>query len=143
MKPSMGAQIPGLENMDKIGGGGNPAVPSDSKPILNAIASGVGDNTTSQSQSTPQVNWGDNGGTTLVADPNNNYQPTQTGINQIGVNPNTDINAGVPIYNTPSTNQQGAPGFGLNQPYQSTPDVSHVLATLGISDLKSGPGRYL
>lgn len=123
-KPKMGADI----GKDYTGGTASPAAPD---PVLNAVNNGVGAvaNDTTQQQ-TPQVNWGTPEPTQAVADPNNSFQPTYTGMVNPGFNPNTDMNAGVPIANTPAVNQQGAPSFALSMPYQTTPDPQNIMASI-------------
>lgn len=124
----MGADIGG----DYKGGIGSPtggaSIPD---PVLNSINNGIGAvaNDTTQQQ-TPQVNWGTLDTTQAVADPNNSFQPTYSGMGSPGFNPNTDMNAGVPIANTPAVNQQGAPSFALNMPYQVTPDPKNIMDSI-------------
>lgn len=120
MKPNLGVKIPGMENN---GGGGDYTQPGGgvSEPIINTLMA-------PQAPQTPVPQW-DTANVNVVADPNKGYQPVQTDTNAI-FNPNTDMSAGVPTYNTPATNQQGAPSFSLNLPYQSTPDPSKVLNSI-------------
>lgn len=112
----MGAKIPDYKTNDvssMIGGAGNPAATSPNQSILNAVTNGVG------TGAPPSPNWGSDINQSMIADPNKQYQPIAVGTGTSGVNPNTDINAGVPISNTPSINQQNSPGFGFNSNYGS------------------------
>lgn len=128
MKPNLGVKIPSVENNvgGKDGGYSQPTGAAD--PIINTL------NAPQQAPQTSVPQWGTSNVNT-VADPNKGYQPTQPDMNSV-INPNTDIDVGVPTYNTPSTNQQGAPGFSLNLPYQTTPEPSRILNSLVSSSLE-------
>ena len=129
-KPKMGADI-GEVTKNYAGGASAP------DPVINAVNNGVGavaDDTTQQQ--TPQVQWGTNP-SGMIADPNNNYAQSPIGLPSPGFNPNTDMNAGVPVSNTPAINQQGSPGFGLNANYNTAPDPTKIMATL-----MAGIGSY-
>lgn len=135
MKPNLGAKIPGLN--DNTTGAATPAPNyANTTPVLNALNNVTNPNPPMQPQ---QPQWGGNTNTNVVADPNKGYQPITPDATGAGFNPNTDMTAGVPTYNTPSTNQQGAPSFSLNLPYQTTPNPSNIMATLA----KAAPQTYM
>jgi hypothetical protein len=138
----MGAKIPGMDtntgtNTGTQAGSPQAATPMSyaNTPILNAVNNGVG-------TAPQQPQWGVDTNTNIVANPNNNYMPTATGqSNNIGFNPNTDMSAGVPTYNTPSTNQQGAPSFSFNQAYQTPPNPTNIMASIMTPSQYSATGR--
>ena len=102
----MGASVPQQNNGANYDGspGASPAAPGPAADIITALQKPDVNSTPSWGEPAPQV----------IANPNQNYANIAGGAESIGINPNTDITAGVPQTNTPAINSQGTPGFGLN-----------------------------
>lgn len=128
-KPKMGSRV-GDYKTDMGGGAGSPTGGSISHPIIDILTQPQGPQTQTAQPEMPQTpQWGQ-----PTADPNQGFMPIIGGAGSPGFNPNTDMNAGVPISNTPNLNQQNTPGFALNQNYSPTPSAGNILSAL-MSDI--------